>query len=55
MGRFRERIGQFDDRSVIYRADDPKQEVRWGSLAVAVGAGIVVCTIGVAVLSLAVG
>lgn len=30
MDKFGEKLGQLDDESVVYRADDPKQQVNWG-------------------------
>jgi Flp pilus assembly protein TadB len=35
VGTLRDRVGQFDDDSVIYRADDPQQKVHWRRLVVA--------------------
>lgn len=35
MGKFGEMLGRLDDRSVIYRADDPEQRVSWKNLMVA--------------------
>ena len=32
MGRLGDRLGRWDDRSVIYRADDPEHRVAWGRL-----------------------
>lgn len=31
-----EKFGRWDDRSVIYRADDPEQRVAWGRLGLSV-------------------
>ena len=36
-----DRLGRFDDDSVIYRADDPAQKVHWRRLAVAYVTGSV--------------
>lgn len=35
MGSVGDRLGKFDDESVIYRADDPDQKVHWPRVAVA--------------------
>lgn len=39
MGKLLERLAEWDDRSVIYRADDPEQKVHWDRLVLAKVAG----------------
>jgi Flp pilus assembly protein TadB len=34
MDRLGDRLGKFDDDSIIYRADDPAQKVHWRRVAV---------------------
>ena len=34
MGRLGDRLGRFDDDSIIYSADDPAQRVHWRRVAV---------------------
>ena len=41
MGRLGDRLGKLDDKSVIYRADDPAQKVEWRRLGVAYVLGTV--------------
>ena len=35
MGRLGDRLGKLDDKSVIYRADDPAQRIEWRRFGVA--------------------
>ncbi len=48
MGGLGDRLGKFDDDSVIYRADDPAQKVDWPRMAVA-------CVVGSALAALLIG
>ena len=32
MGKLSDKLGRFDDRSAIYRTDDPEQRVSWARL-----------------------
>src|SRR5687768_1828365 len=42
VGKLSDRFGKWDDQSVVYRADDPKQHVAWGRVgwAYAIGTGV---------------
>lgn len=50
-GGLGDRFGKWDDRSVIYRADDPEQKVKWGRWAVADVIGSVIAVVLIAVCS----
>ena len=52
MGRLSDRLGELDDNSVIYRADDPEQKVHWSRLGVAwaIGKVVSVLLLGIAAL-----
>ena len=45
MGGIGERLGRWDDRTVVYRADDPEQRIHWRRLGWA-------CLLGSAVFAL---
>jgi hypothetical protein len=42
VGRLSDRLGELDDKSVIYRADDPEQKIHWSRLGVALAIGKIV-------------
>ena len=49
MGKFSDRLGKWDDRNVIYRADDPEQKVHWRRAGLSVVVAEVVAGIAMAV------
>lgn len=43
MGKLGDKLGRLDDKSVIYRANDPEQKVAWGRAALAwIGGSVLV-------------
>ncbi len=48
MGRLGDRLGEFDDDSAIYRADDPAHKVDWRRMAVAYVIGIALAALLIA-------
>jgi Flp pilus assembly protein TadB len=53
VGRLSDRLGELDDNSVIYRANDPEQKVNWSRLGLVWAIGKVVALLllgGVGVL-----
>ena len=48
MGKLSDKLGRFDDRSVIYRTDDPEQRVSWARL---VGSSLAASLVGGALVA----
>lgn len=45
MGHLGDRLGEYDDNSVIYRADDPAQKIHWRRLAMSFVVGSLVAAV----------